>query len=318
MAEEKLPPHIASPLGPFKGEKPPAPAWFDNAVAVEPERSRVPAEGAEIELLIWGERGKPGLLFVHGASAHADWWSFIAPFFAEHYRVAAISMSGMGGSDWRERYTFDLFAAEMHACAKAAGLYEAQDKPIYIGHSFGGAAVYYASVANPDRMKGTILVDSGFGRRPKKEESEASDDVRPPEENRTKRIYPSFEAALARFRFMPTQNAENLYITDWIARHSLKEVDDGEGGRGWTWRFDPMLFPRLDRSSLMTLAGRKPGPVTHIYGDRSNVIARSGGRPDILGPEVKKIVIPDSDHHVMVDQPLALVAALRAVLTLWP
>lgn len=319
MADEKLPPHIASPLGPFKGDKPPAPAWFDKAVAAEPERTRVPAAGAEIELLTWGERGKPGLLLVHGASAHADWWSFIAPFFAEHYRVAAMSMSGMGGSDWRERYAFELFADEMHACAEAAGLHDNGHKPIYIGHSFGGAAVYYASVANPQRMRATILVDSGFGRRPKPEDSEASDDVQPPPENRASRIYPTFEAALARFRFMPPQPADNLFIVDWIARHSLREVDDGQGGKGWTWRFDPMLFPRLDRSGVMQLVGKKPGvPVTHIFGDRSNVIARSGGRPDILGPEVAKIVIPDSDHHVMVDQPLALVAALRSVLALWP
>ena len=32
---------------------------------------------------------------------------------------------------------------------------------------------------------------------------------------------------------------------------------------------------------------------------------------------VPSIVIPDSEHHIMVDQPLALVAALRAVLTTW-
>ena len=37
------------------------------------------------------------LLFLHGNGAHADWWSFIAPFFAAEYRVAALSWSGMGG-----------------------------------------------------------------------------------------------------------------------------------------------------------------------------------------------------------------------------
>jgi pimeloyl-ACP methyl ester carboxylesterase len=30
------------------------------------------------------------------------------------------------------------------------------------------------------------------------------------------------------------------------------------------------------------------------------------------------VVLPDSEHHVMVDQPLALVAAMRAMLATWP
>src|SRR5579859_7133931 len=131
-----LPPEIASPLAPFAGAKPPAPAWFEAALAKAPERSLVTVDGARIELLTWGKRGKPGLIFVHGNSAHADWWSFIAPFFADDFRVAALSLSGMGASDWRELYSFDLFAEEIFACAKAAGLYEAEAKPVYIGHSF--------------------------------------------------------------------------------------------------------------------------------------------------------------------------------------
>src|SRR5580693_343441 len=105
--QEGLPPEVASPLAPFAGAKPPAPAWFDAAIADAPERRLIPVEGANIELLTWGEVGKPGLIFVHGNSAHADWWSFIAPFLADDYRVAALSLSGMGGSDWRETYTFE-------------------------------------------------------------------------------------------------------------------------------------------------------------------------------------------------------------------
>src|SRR5215469_10262550 len=118
--QPNLPPEIASPLARFNGVRPPAPAWFKEALASEPEVNLVPVSGARIELLTWGERGKPGLIFVHGNSAHARWWSFIAPFFAEDYRVAALSLSGMGGSDWREAYGFDLFAEEIYACGQAA------------------------------------------------------------------------------------------------------------------------------------------------------------------------------------------------------
>src|SRR5205085_3671875 len=73
---ENLPPEIRAPLAPFKGAEPPSPQWFKDAIAQEPERSFVTSLGAKIELLTWGEVGKPGLLLVHGNSAHADWWSF--------------------------------------------------------------------------------------------------------------------------------------------------------------------------------------------------------------------------------------------------
>src|SRR3546814_1904126 len=67
-------------------------------------RSTCEVSGTAIETLAWGERGKPGLLFLHGNGGHADWWRFIAPFFASDWRVGAISWSGMGRSGWRKSY----------------------------------------------------------------------------------------------------------------------------------------------------------------------------------------------------------------------
>lgn len=135
-----LPPEVQAPLLPFRGREPDAPAWFLDAIAQEPERSFVTSKGSKLELLTWGEVGKPGLLLVHGNSAHADWWSFIAPYLATEYRVASMSLAGMGASDWRETYAFQDFAEDAEACAQAAGLYAA-GKPVYIGHSFGGSGV---------------------------------------------------------------------------------------------------------------------------------------------------------------------------------
>ena len=315
---ETLPPEIVSPLAVFEGAEPPAPDWFKAAIAIEPERFSVDAKGAAIECLAWGERGKPGIVFIHGASAHADWWSFIAPFFLPDYRVAALSLSGMGGSDWRPSYDFLTFTDEIDACARAAGLFESGQPPVYVGHSFGGAVAYAAALAHPERMRATILVDSGFGRPPKESASDAAkDDVRPAP-RRLGRAYRSLNAALARFRFMPPQRSNNLFITDFIARRSLKKITLEDGTEGWTWKFDPNLLPNLDRSPLKALLDNDLGPTAHIYGDRSGVLAPHGGQPKFIPPSVKQIVIPDCDHHVMADQPLALVAAIRAVLAYWP
>jgi pimeloyl-ACP methyl ester carboxylesterase len=318
MADDQVPPPAVTqaPLAPFKGAKPPAPDWFDWALEQAPERSLVPVDGANIELLAWGERGKPGLLLVHGNSANADWWSFIAPFLAMDYRVAAISLAGMGGSDWRETYSFLSFAHEARGGAEAAGLYDGPEKPVFIGHSFGGAQVLHAAIRFPEWMKAAILVDSGFGPPP------ASEGFRMPQmRTQPNRIYPTLEEALGRFRFMPPQGCKNLYIADYIARRSLKQAPMEDGTMGWTWRFDPFLWSKLDRSVMEGLFDEivLTTPTVHIYGDNSEIIRmhhRSG--PRRLPAHVKDIVIPDSEHHIMVDQPIALVAALRSVLKLWP
>ncbi len=300
-------------------------------------------EGAKIELLTWGQVGKPGLIFVHGNSAHADWWSFICPFFADDYRVAALSISGMGASDWRETYSFETFATEIHECAKAAGLYEADVKPIYIGHSFGGSQVFYSASKYPERMRSALLLDTGFGGPPTPEQMEefrreAEERAKaaggpppdpaqfahrgPNQSGRPNRVYPTLEAALTRFRFMPPQVPGNLFVADFIARRSLKRTKMPDGSDGWTWKFDPGLWSKLDRSAMNEVSNANAAPLAHIYGDKSNIMRRraSGGvSPSSPIPaSAPHIAIPDSEHHIMVDQPLALVAAIRSLLAVWP
>ena len=45
---------------------------------------------------------------------------------------------------------------------------------------------------------------------------------------------------------------------------------------------------------------------------------RAEGQPSPFPKDMLEIAIPDSAHHIMIDQPLALIAALRALLSAWP
>ncbi|MEW5683748.1 MAG: alpha/beta hydrolase [Pseudomonadota bacterium] len=320
-----LPPEVRAPLAPYKGEAPPSPAWFQWAIAQEPERTFVDSQGAKLEALTWGEAGRPGLLLVHGNSAHADWWSFIAPYLAKDYRVTAMSLVGMGDSDWRETYRFHDFAHDADAVAKATGLFADGQKPIYIGHSFGGGQVFFAAARYPEQMRAAVLVDTGFGGPPpevleeRKKRAEMLANI--PSADKPSRVYPTLEAALARFRLMPPQPAENHYILDFIARRSLKRAPLPEGGEGYVWKFDPNMWEKLDRTDG-TFGGAMPRlqvPMVHLYGDKSRIIERrASGEKSFLDEQVREIEIPDSHHHVMIDQPLALVAALRTLLATWP
>jgi pimeloyl-ACP methyl ester carboxylesterase len=315
MASDSTPRPSGRLLESLAGRAPPAPAWFHAALAQPPERTFVPVNGADIEALSWGRRGAPGLLLLHGQGANADWWSFIAPFFADRFRVTALSWSGMGRSSWREEYGFAIYADEIFTVAQACGLFESGAPPIMAGHSYGGIPLMFASKDRGHLMGGAIIIDCYF--RP---------DNQPPIHKvppmtRSMRPYETLEKALARFKLEPAQDCTNLFIVDYIARQSLKYVEAvDDQPAGWTWRFDPML----------RLKSRKTAIAPYLKGMTCPLVMMSGARSNLLTPPVRKfmlglapagtpwVTIPDSDHHVMLDQPLALAAALNAVLTFWP
>jgi len=296
------------PLAPFAGAVPPAPAWFTRVVDVEPERLTADIQGARIEILAWGERGRPGLIFLHGNGAHADWWRFSAPFFAADYRVAALSWSGMGGSDWRSAYHASIFAEEALAAAQVTGLFDGPTRPVIVAHSFGGFLALYCAARFGERFAGAVIVDTPI-------EPPGAMPDRPPRRHRPNRTYPTFEAALARFRLAPPQACENLYALDFIARRSIKQTPEG-----YTWRFDPFIWREFELGDPTPLLQRPACPVALVWGDRSNLMT-----PDVVAhmaaiapPGSPLIAIPEADHHVMIDQPLAFVAALRGLLGGWP
>jgi pimeloyl-ACP methyl ester carboxylesterase len=294
-------------LAPLGGVSPPLSPWLAGELAVEPIRQNYTSNAASIELLTWGEIGKPGILLMHGMGAHAGWWQFIAPSLARHFRVAALSWPGMGGSDWRPAYSLPEFSQDIMAALDVAKMWESSSLPILVGHSFGGMPLLQAACDHPDCIGGGIMIDSFIPRAPRPSQWAAGRDAMP--------IYPTIEAALARYRFAPVQSAEHLDIVDFIARGSLHQVEGG-----WTWRFDPNLWGKLDRTGADLLLDKVEVPMALLYGERSALV-----KPEMVAEMESRLrccpivaAIPDAAHHVMVDQPIALIAALRVATTaLW-
>jgi pimeloyl-ACP methyl ester carboxylesterase len=295
------------PLAPLDGERPAAPAWFEHAVAQTPESKFVTVDGAKIHYLRWGDRSRPGLLLVHGNAAHAYWWSFIAPFLARDYNVAAMDLSGMGDSDWRASYSMEIFVQEQLAVCEDAGMFAPSEPPIIVAHSFGGFVTILTRALYGDRLAGTVIVDSPVN-------PQGRPGGPPRREFRPANVYPTMAAALARFRLMPPQTAENLYLVDWVARHSLKKVEGG-----YSWKFDPHIWQ--DFSIGDTAARLRDGccRIAIFRGENSVLLPPEIGEYmfNLLGRASPIVEIPQAQHHVMLDQPLALVAALRALLADW-
>ncbi|MEO0398741.1 MAG: alpha/beta hydrolase [Pseudomonadota bacterium] len=320
------PKDLIRPIEHLEGRKPPAPQWFEDAIAAPSEEASVEVAGAKVRYSAWGEVGRRGLLFVHGGRAHRNWWRPFAPFFSNNYRVAALDLSGGGDSDWRENYSLDLAIDEIFAVIEAAGL-ASHGRPIVVGHSFGGWLTLAAVEREGERLAGAVVIDSPISKPDPDEGYTIVSRSADPKTTRPHKLYPTIEEPVSRFRFLPNQACEEHYLVDYIAREGLTDRRDGplraersNPGEGWSWKFDPFAGTNFHIHFERDLFLAARCPLAFIYGGASAFSVGEGyeaQKKQLVG-RVPFIEMPCSAHHLMMDAPLAFTSTLRTLLTCWP
>jgi len=284
---------------PASAEPPP---WFTAAMNAPVEQADVDVDGTPIAYRAWGDSGDVGIVLVHGGAAHGRWWDHIGPLLHRGRRVVALDLSGHGDSGRRDAYSLDQWSMEVLAVAAAAGIVT---PPTVIGHSMGGFVALRAASLYGSSLAGVVAIDSPVR------------DI-PPEERAARerrafgplRVYPSPEAAIARFRPIPDQPALP-YISAHVARTSIRAVEGG-----WSWKFDPRIFARHELSqSRLTRLDCRVALFRAEYGILSAQLSEI--MYDRLGRLAPVIEIPAAGHHAMLDQPIALVTGIRTLLSDW-
>jgi pimeloyl-ACP methyl ester carboxylesterase len=279
-----------------------APPWFRAALATTAQPGSVAVDGTMISYRAYGQPGDNGIVLVHGGGAHARWWDHIAPLLAPRGRVVALDLSGHGDSGRRGAYELDYWAHEVLAVAGAAGI---TGSPIIVGHSMGGFVALRAAGLYGPEIEGVVVIDS-----PVRDITPEEQAAREQRAFGPLRVYPTREAAISRFRPIPDQ-AGLPYIVEHIAATSIREVEGG-----WSWKFDPHIFGR-DRSTLALLT-RFDCRVGLFYAEHGIVSPKTSELMyDRLGQRAPVIEIPAAAHHVMMDQPIALVTGIRTLLADW-
>ncbi|WP_375001544.1 alpha/beta fold hydrolase [Aeromicrobium sp. CTD01-1L150] len=312
------------------------PTWFDEAIAEEPARLTREVDGASVAYRAWGRPGDPPVVLVHGGAAHGGWWDHVGPHLTgggagpgaaddtgggagpgaaddtgggagpegpDRHRVLAIDLTGHGLSSHTGGYSLERWASEVVAVARA----ESDVPPIVIGHSMGGFVALTAARDHGSQLAGVVAIDSPV--RQMSPEARAwldSSPHLPPH-----KVHPTQEAILKRFRTLPEDDATLDFVRDHIAAESIVEVEGG-----WSWRFDPRIFlsTRMETSALAEAVC----PVALLRGERGMAtrdITAAVARE--LGGGVPVTTIPDAGHHVMLDQPVALIAAVNVLLGQW-
>jgi pimeloyl-ACP methyl ester carboxylesterase len=280
------------------------PAWFRSALDVPAVTDSVLLDGAEIRFRCWGPAGAPGLVLVHGSAAHARWWDHVGPMLAGNHRVAAVDLSGHGESDHRDRYSMEQWSAELAAVAAVMGA--DATPPVLVGHSMGGLVCLTAARDRGHELSGVITVDSAPRLRDPEREAFARARA-----GRSYRRYPSLDEAIARFTPKPAQTGSLSYVLAHVAAHSYRLDAAGE----WRPKFDPAIYDRA--VPLLDEVAGFGCPVTVLRAENGTL------RPELISamrvrlPAVDIITIPAAHHHAMLDQPLALTAAVRTQLAAW-
>lgn len=292
-----LNPSDASPFVPSEE----APQWFLDNIQKPGESHFVAVEDGDIHFLAWNwsDTSLPTLIFVHGFSGHARWWSFLMPFFADRYRVAAIDLPGMGDSSAFTAYDDECFARSILGLIRHYALAEVT----IIGHSFGGAQAMRAMAMAPELFAHGIIVDTIV--RFTGEEYSRQLEGRSSHKLRSTRA-----ECMENFRLIPPQPEVVPVLVDYVAHHSCTG-----NGDGWHWKFDPQIRNAGEIRSPDILHQVRTR-VDCIYGEQSLFSADNLPQRilESFPNHGQLILVPDAHHHLMLDHPLELVAAIKRLL----
>jgi len=127
--------------------------------AFPPEGQVVMVDGHRVHAVVMGSEDgtRPDLVLLHGASGNTrDMTYHLAPRLARDYRVIVLDRPGLGYTE-RINRTGATIIEQAELMQKAAALFGAE-KPIVLGHSYGGAVALAWAVTRPDHIAAVVDV----------------------------------------------------------------------------------------------------------------------------------------------------------------
>jgi pimeloyl-ACP methyl ester carboxylesterase len=264
----------------------------------------VEAAGLKLHYLDYGTPGRPSMLCVHGGAAHAHWFDFVAPALSADYHVRALDLRGHGDSQAAEppSYRYQDYASDLAAAIEKLDLRDF----VLVGHSMGGMVSLVYAAGYPGRVSRLIVADSTM--------QMGEDRVATLRDVGTRQgsVYATQEELVARYRLRPSGTLAMPETVRYVAAHSSRQSADGT----WRHKFDRNVYARRENIDGMPYWDRIRIPALIVKGDHSPRIS-----PEIFAevkarcPQVELAEVPQSDHHVTLDNPPGFVDAVRPFLS---
>jgi pimeloyl-ACP methyl ester carboxylesterase len=283
---------------------------YDDATAAtaaaEPINRFIEINGLKLHCLDWGgDSGLHTILLVHGGSAHAHWWDYVAPCLTPYGRVLALDFRGHGRSQWANppQYGLEVY---LHDLVGFISQY-LQTRVVLVGHSMGGHVAQLLAQDHPNLLKALIAIDSPPNG--------------PPLTTRLKWRWkrrkqggprPEFGSAqdlVKRFRLSPPGHALTPAKLEALALKGSEQLANGN----WAFRFDPETrVPRTTMRAMRKARLRRIElPVLVLRGANSALMSRSSALK--MQRQLRQAILKEirgAYHHVPLDQPDATVEAI--------
>jgi pimeloyl-ACP methyl ester carboxylesterase len=262
------------------------------------------AGGVELHYLTAGQG--PAVILIHGYAETSLMWKPLIPTLAERFTVIAPDLPGIGDSSIpADGLDMTTAAIRIHALAASLGIQNAQ----VVGHDIGLMVAYAYAAKFPAEVKKLVLMDAFL-----------------PGVDGWERIYN--DPGIWHFRFNgPTPEAlvegrERIYFehfwNDFAAdkTRSIPEASralyaaayarPGRMRAGWAYF---VSFQQAARDFAVLARTRLGMPVLSIGGDKANGEAL-GRQAKLVASDVSVVVLKNSGHWLMEEQPQATTEAL--------
>lgn len=255
-------------------------------------RVELEVQGGRARVWTAGDAGAPALVLVHGGWAGAEMhWSAVWDRLAEHYRVIAPDLPGIGQLDTAALPSVAAYAEWLVALADALAV----ERAWWVGNSFGASVVASVAGRHPGRTLGAAFVN-GFAMPPT-----------PPLLRRLGRTRPAraLMRALVRGVYREASLARGFADPARIPG-SLREAV-----AGW-----PAIVPRY---AAILVAGDGPAPASVppllVFGAADRLPGTRRRDAEALArrtPGARLVLIEGAGHFPQVEQPDAFVRAITA------
>lgn len=262
----------------------------------------VTVNGVRLHYLDWGAEGKPPFIMLHGGSAYAHWWDFVAPAFAENFHVLVPDQRGHGDSQHVDppAYGTRHYLADLHAFIGALGLH----KPVLMGHSMGGHNSIIYATEHAQELSALILVDTDAAY-----PERAVEFLRKLGEKPAK-VFDSRAEAISRFQLLPRETFLSTEKLHYLASFAFHELPDGK----WTAKLDRKTLFR-DPVDGLSLLAQITCPTLIVRAENTPVLSPEKIERLMSGlPNGRWVEAPNTNHHVMLDNPDGLVKIVKEFL----